>query len=235
MSKYSHVGRANAGERRSSMSYVAEKRRNSPVGMAAAVLVNGSIILAVALSPLVVEPRPEGSITVGRNIPDDPPPPEIEKPQDARDMPLIFVPKPLNKPLQLPVETASTSDEVQLTTTVSDGVGGGDDVAEIVREIVKPPVPPFTAAARDPRFARNFQPDYPVGMLQREVEGMVTLRVLIGIDGRVRQVQILNATTSDFARATERQALTAWRFKPATRGGEAVEDWQTLTVRFDIN
>ena len=72
-------------------------------------------------------------------------------------------------------------------------------------------------------------------MLQLEIEGTVTIRVLIGTDGRVRQAQVLSATELDFARATERQAMKAWRFKPATRGGELVEDWQTLTVRFDIN
>jgi periplasmic protein TonB len=48
-------------------------------------------------------------------------------------------------------------------------------------------------------------------------------------------VQILKASDSDFAKATEKQALNSWRFKPATRDGVPVEDWQTLTVRFDIN
>ena len=38
------------------MSYTSEAKRANPIGMGAAVLVNGSIILAVALSPLVVQP-----------------------------------------------------------------------------------------------------------------------------------------------------------------------------------
>jgi periplasmic protein TonB len=71
--------------------------------------------------------------------------------------------------------------------------------------------------------------------LRLEIEGSVTVRVLIGTDGRVRQVQVVRATDPEFAKATERQALRAWRFKPATRDGVPVEDWQTLTVRFDIN
>ena len=45
----------------------------------------------------------------------------------------------------------------------------------------------------------------------------------------------LDRQIAAFAKATEKQALKAWRFKPATRDGIAVEDWQTLTVRFDIN
>lgn len=216
------------------MSYVSENRRGSFTGMGAAVLVNGSIILAVALSPLVVEPRLPGPITVGENIPNEPPPPPTEDKKEAKPITLIFLPKPLFETLKPPVDPIPTTNIEQDTGPMLDGTGG-DDITETVREIIKPPTPIFKAATRDPRFARNFQPDYPVGMLQREIEGLVTIRVLIGSDGRVRQAQVLSATEPDFARATERQALKAWRFKPAMRDGVPVEDWQTLTVRFDIN
>lgn len=217
------------------MSYANEQKRANPTGMAAAILLNGSIILAVALSPLVVEPRLPRPITVGRPIPLDPPPETKQDDQKkAREMPPIFVIKPVTKALDNNLEIKKSSDE-QVTGTIIDGVGGGDDdITEIVRDVVKP-TPVFKAAERDSRFARNFQPDYPVGMLRQEIEGSVTVRVLIGTDGRVRQVQILRAADPDFANATERQALKAWRFKPATRDGKPVEDWQTLTVRFDIN
>ncbi len=216
------------------MSYVSENRRSNFTGMGAAVLVNGSIILAVALSPLIVEPRMPGPITIGRNIPDEPPPPPTSEKKEAKPITPIVVPKPIFETILPPVGPKPTTDQEQDITNVADG-NGGDDATEIVREVIKPPVPPFKAATRDPRFIRSFQPDYPVGMLQREIEGSVTIRVLIGVDGRVRQANVISATEADFARATERQALKAWRFKPAMRGDQAVEDWQTLTVRFDIN
>ena len=73
-----------------------------------------------------------------------------------------------------------------------------------------------------------------MGLLQREIEGKVTIRVLVETDGRVRQASVLSATHADFGKAAEWQALNEWRFKPATRDGKPVEDWQTLTVRFDI-
>ncbi len=216
------------------MSYVSENRRSNFTGMGAAVLVNGSIILAVALSPLIVEPRMPGPITIGRNIPDEPPPPPTSEKKEAKPITPIVVPKPIFETILPPVGPKPTTDQEQDITNVADG-NGGDDATEIVREVIKPPVPPFKAATRDPRFIRSFQPDYPVGMLQREIEGSVTIRVLIGVDGRVRQANVIRATEAEFARATERQALKAWRFKPAMRGDQAVEDWQTLTVRFDIN
>jgi periplasmic protein TonB len=218
------------------MSYVSENSRSNFTGMTAAILVNGSIIIAVALSPLVVEPRKPGPITIGHNIPSDPPPPKVEPrdSQKAKPVTPIFVPKPVIgtiKPVPAPFDI---SDEPQDISSALDGMGG-DDVTETIRDIVKLPDAPFRAAMRDPLHARHFQPEYPLIMLKREIEGTVTIRVLIGTDGRVRQAQILSASEPEFARATERQALKAWRFKPAMRGTDRVEDWQTLTVRFDIN
>lgn len=217
------------------MSYVSENRQSRFTGMTAAVLVNGSIILAVALSPLVVEPREQRPITIGANIPNDPPPPPpTDKVTVAKPQVPVFIPKPIHDTVKPPLDQVETTDVKQDIASIFDGKGG-DDMTETVREIIKPPVPPFKAATRDPRFIRSFQPDYPVSMLRLEIEGMVTIRVLIGADGRVRQTQVISATAPDFARATERQALKAWRFHPAFRGSDAVEDWQTLTVRFDIN
>jgi periplasmic protein TonB len=218
------------------MSYVNESNRGRPVGMGAAILVNGSIILAVALSPIVAEYRPGPTIITGTNIEDKPPPPP-DKPEDtqqAKKAEPIFAPD-RKIDTKIPVDTGMTTSTRETDTgTIMDGTGG-DDFTETVRELPKPPVPIFNPALRDPRFARDFQPEYPVGKLRLEIEGSVTVRVLVGTDGRVRQVQVIRATHPDFARTTEKQALKFWRFKPATRDGTPVEDWQELTVRFDIN
>jgi periplasmic protein TonB len=216
------------------MSYVSEKKRARSVGMGAAILLNGSIIIAVALSPMVAAPPKPRDPFAGRSIELTPPPkPKDEVKQEAKKLPPIFTPKPITETVT-DEQRFETTNEKQITDTVAQG-GGGDEATSVIRELPKPPLPLFKAAVRDARFARNFQPDYPVAMLRQETEGSVTVRVLVGTDGRVRQVQILSASEPDFARATEKQALKAWRFKPATRDGVPVEDWQTLTVRFDIS
>ena len=216
------------------MSYVSENQRANPATMGAAILVNGSIILAVALSPLVVQPEPPGQRIEGGAIALQPPPePEIEKPTPK--LPPIFTPKTKVETKLPPVPGPTYTETETNTRTTTDGTGGGDDDTETVRQLPNPPLRIFKSALRDTRYARDFQPDYPIGKLRLEIEGSVTVRVLVGTDGRVRQVEILNATDPDFARATEKQALKAWRFKPATRDGVPVEDWQTLTVRFDMN
>lgn len=218
------------------MSYVSENRRGNPMSMSAAILVNGSIILAVALSPLVVKPEKPGPRVIGDPITLQPPPKPVEDtPKASPETPPIFVPKPIIDTQPPPKPGPTTTHMETDNGPIMDGTGGGDDSTSIIRDLPKSPMPIFKAAFRDPRFARAFQPDYPVGMLRQEIEGSVTVRVLVGTDGRIRQVQVIRATDPDFAKATERQALKAWRFKPATRDGVPVEDWQTLTVRFDIN
>ncbi len=96
------------------------------------------------------------------------------------------------------------------------------------------PVPVFYAAKRDPRYVNAFQPDYPPGMIRDEIEGSVTVRVLIGADGRVKAVETVQSDHQAFFDATRTQALKYWRFKPATKDGAVVESWQQLNVRFQI-
>jgi hypothetical protein len=77
------------------MGYVDDKRRSSPVGLGAAIAVNGSIILAVALSPLVVEPAPPGQRLEGKAITlaPPPPPPDVDEQKTKPKISPIFIPK----------------------------------------------------------------------------------------------------------------------------------------------
>lgn len=218
------------------MSYATESKRPNPVSMALAIGVNGSIILAVALSPIVVETIDRKPFW-GEPIDIKPlPPPVDEKKPDTETQPIkddVYVPPRETDTMTDSSNDITTSDTGTETTVVADGKGGGE--IRFHDPIVEPPVAIFRAASRDPRFARDFQPDYPSGLLQKEIEGSASIRVLIGTDGRVREAQVVSASHPDFGKAAVRQALRSWRFRPATRGDVAVEDWQTLSVRFTID
>ena len=60
------------------------------------------------------------------------------------------------------------------------------------------------------------------------------IRVLIGTDGRVKQVERVSAASDAFFAAAEHQALTKWRFKPATSDGTPIEQWKTMSLRFEL-
>lgn len=97
------------------------------------------------------------------------------------------------------------------------------------------PDPVRVEAERDPRYADAFQPPYPDAMQIRGEEGRAVVRVLIGTDGRVKQLEPLSATHPAFASATARHARARWRFRPATVDGAPVESWKRITVTFTLN
>ena len=104
----------------------------------------------------------------------------------------------------------------------------------IVPEATPTPALVTLPAEIDPAHRGDLQPAYPPSELRAEREGVVTVRVLVGVDGRVRQVEQVSATSDAFFRATETQALRRWRFRPATRGSVPVEAWRVMTIRFVI-
>ena len=115
---------------------------------------------------------------------------------------------------------------------VMPGIGTG----EIVAPVYDPPKPDpvLRGADVDPRYFRDFQPSYPAEERRAGTEGVVTIRVLIGVDGRVRQVERVAAASEAFWRVTEQRALAKWRFRAATRDGIPYESWKTMTVRFRL-
>ena len=223
------------------MSYVTAKAQSKPIGMSAAVIINGSIIAAIMLSPMVVNQFPSEPRTTIVDVPHQAPPPideKIEKPAEQRPLDPIYTPPTAvdNRPHQNDIST--TTEPVTPEQPTFDGKGeetyAVDGGIKVEDEKAFTPLPIFAAAVRDPRWLKNFQPGYPSRLLAREIEGSAKVRVLIGTNGKVRQANLVSATHPEFGQATVDHALKSWRFKPATRDGVAVEDWQTLTVQFTI-
>jgi periplasmic protein TonB len=213
-----------------------QPRQSRTVSLGAAFLINGAIIAGLIYSaPNIIKHVPP--VFTGRNIPlDEPPPPEpkpIEKPrvvQKVTQQPPITAPDPLvDSKSEAEIATTTTIPDrpVEITKPVEQG-------PPVVADPPKPVVPPLVSALRDARYADDFQPVYPASELRAQRDGRVSVRVLVGTDGRVKAVEQVSATSAAFFDATRRQALAKWRFKPAMRGGVAEESWMTLSVTFEI-
>jgi len=96
------------------------------------------------------------------------------------------------------------------------------------------PAPVLVDARPDTRFMESFQPPYPAAMLRLQLEGKVTVRVTIGPDGRVQDIALISAPDPAFFEATRRQALSRWRFTPATRDGMPVASEKVMSVTFRL-
>lgn len=91
-----------------------------------------------------------------------------------------------------------------------------------------PSAPPVRTSAVIQAGASCAKPDYPNASRRLEEEGTVTLKFLIGVDGRVMQADV--EKTSGFQRLDEaaRNALSKCQFKPGTVDGKPEQSWASI-------
>jgi protein TonB len=209
-----------------------EARRISQTSLGAVIAIHAAAIGALALSKMEVPPR---IFTPLKTIPI----PETKLPPErsdvlppARQPETLTVPRPIERVEVTTAPRAEASDSPPLPITWDTGpIVKGDPL----------PAEPMDAVAPDPvrveaRLAPGIalQPPYPPSEERAGAEGSVRVRVTIGVDGRVRAVEQVSATSAAFYRATERQALRHWRFRPATLDGRPVESRLVLEVIFRL-
>lgn len=193
----------------------------SPARLGIVVALHGAAIAALMLAPAEMIPKPNWGTIEMYPVNDRPPPPPEKIPEKPQQHPQHTIDQPT---IIVPADNPGTT-----FRPFNDGRDDGG--------IVNPPVTPITnPVSVDATFVNGarIQPDYPTALARQEIEGVVTVRVLIGTDGRVKEIHQVSATEPEFFKATERQALRQWRFKPATRDGIAIESWRQLTIRFKL-
>jgi protein TonB len=185
----------------------------NPSRLAIVIALHGAAITALMLAKSEIIKPTWFPPTIVEQI-DAPEPPKPQEQQRTVDKPTVLVPSTTTKD-DIPYFPPPRTDEGTAPT----------------------PLPPIALPVKvDARFVKGveIQPDYPTSLARQEIEGYVTVRVLIGTDGRVRDVQQVFASDPEFFKATQRQAMRYWRFKPATQDGVPVESWQQMTVRFKL-
>lgn len=224
--------------------YADRNKGLNPAALGSALLVNGAIIAVLAtLGVVTVIPPGDDTIETYR-VPIETPPPPLPVEKQAPVKPMVDTPprpstidivRPvIDAPPTGPVITGPT-EPTPVPSGPTTGTSGGTGTGAGTGTIVDPPAPVLIGATVDPRYAGTFQPDYPGRELGLGEEGIVTVRVLIGVDGRVKAVERVSADSDGFFQATRRHALARWRFRPATRDGVPQEVWKQMTVRFRIN
>jgi len=202
--------------------FLEQGKRTNKTGLAIVIAGHAAVLAAIILAPSETIPRIVYLPTVVESIRDTPPPP--------KDPPPPATPREAARPTRVePIVQAGAP-----TLPV--------DLAPMP-PLPLPPIPPSIPATPEPIILpatvdaaamARFQPDYPSELVRAELEGTATVRVLIGTDGRVKAVDLVNATHPGFFDATRRQALRYWKFRPATKDGIAIESWRTMTVRFAL-
>jgi periplasmic protein TonB len=209
--------------------YLASHKRRPGIMAGVVALHIGGLAAVLLLAPTVVKIIDDGMLIADPiEAPKDPPPIPDTKPK-AKSESRIDQPVPRTPPIPRTIGETGLIKETQAL----DGAGMGGGVGEFEFKPIDPPKDPVMIA---PQFSgRNAQPPYPPGLQRLEIEGAVTVRVLVGIDGRPERIEVVRTDHDGFFTATRDWAMRNWRFKPATRDGVPYAEWRMMTVTFRMD
>jgi TonB family protein len=153
---------------------------------------------------------------------------------------------------QFEVQTSSASEEpIPPTTTTADGTAEPPQVADTALETAPPvfvpepepePVrdsPPggvYSAVppgGTEPEEIDRVVPRYPSAARRAGTEGRVVVRGIVRRDGTIDNVEVIRDLPYGLGDAA-RQAVSRWRFRPATYRGEPIDVYYTVTVNFRL-
>lgn len=81
---------------------------------------------------------------------------------------------------------------------------------------------------------RLVKPSYPPSLLEKNVEGKVTLQALVDTVGNVIEVQLINSTGETLFEKAAEEAVWLCRFRPYRAAGEASEVYAVFRFSFRI-
>src|SRR5262245_21939891 len=110
---------------------------------------------------------------------------------------------------------------------------GASDEDLAMRSVTRiPGVPVFQS--EELVIERMVKPDYPPSLLERNVEGKVTLQALVDTVGNVVEVQLVTSTGEELFEKAAEEAVWLCRFRPFRTGGEVSEVYAVFRFSFKI-
>jgi TonB family protein len=84
------------------------------------------------------------------------------------------------------------------------------------------------------KMTHQERPVYPAGAKARRVDGTVLMRAVIGRDGGILNLEVLNTDVDAELATAAREAVSKWRYEPTLLNGEPVEVITEIEVRFTL-
>lgn len=185
------------------------------------------VVIPVSVIPaLPMPPRPEG---IKATAPDKSAP----RPQSALAAPSPTVPA-LAAPAPLAIAEAPN---VAAAPNAPTGVAVAQSAAAPAPApaLATPPAAPkveLPSSTAD--YLHNPKPKYPRLSQSRNEQGTVILSVLVGVDGRVREVAVKSSSGFELLDRTAREAVLGWTFVPGKRNGGPVEMLVDVPIPFRL-
>lgn len=105
---------------------------------------------------------------------------------------------------------------------------------ETTTTVVAPPpvAPPQPSVVTKPVPTKQIRPRYPESARALNVTGRVVVRVVVGVDGKVKGATVLSSFGNPACEEAALAAARQWEFNPATKDGEPFE--QNVSIPFDF-
>ena len=216
-------------------------KQNGPRMMRNGLIISCAIhiaLIGIYLGSTMIKPKDEAEYT-GRVIrmetlppppplSDAPPPPVV--PQDIQVAPpTIGIPTPVADDLA-PEQTIMTQQEIAASIAPVGLGGSGRDSLVIAASDDLPNQGEFVYYEDEPVPVTTVQPVYPEFAREAQIQGKVVLHVLVGKDGRVKNVKVSKGVTGLNESAMD--AVKKWVFKPALSNNKPVAVWVEVPVDF---
>ncbi|MFO0601056.1 MAG: TonB family protein [Myxococcaceae bacterium] len=163
-----------------------------------------------------------------------PPPPKEEAPPPPNDTPPPETPQkpvPIVVGISMSSTTAAGGFAVQVGNTTYGKASDKITDPSQVKAYSAPKYVPPGGADTDPTVLSEVKVPYPEEAKKNEIEGSVRLRVTVDETGKVVNVSIISGPGYGLNEAA-RDAVLRFKFRPATKGGEAVGTTFPYTYTF---
>ena len=104
----------------------------------------------------------------------------------------------------------------------------------VVQPVIKPSIPAPLPPVLPPKVIYKVMPVYPLSALEKGLEGTIILSVYIGGSGRLEKIENKVSSGSGELDASAVNAVSQWRFDPASRGSQVIDCWFEIPVTFKL-
>jgi protein TonB len=164
--------------------------------------------------------------------------PPLVKPPPPLPKPFPSIKPPVAAPIPSPAPPVAPA---PLPLAIADATPSANAPAGVTHAPVAPapaaPSPPAPAVkvelpSSNADYLHNPKPLYPKLSERRNEQGTVILQVLVGVDGRAREVSVKSSSGYDRLDQAAREAVLGWTFVPGKRNGGVVEMAVDVPIRF---
>jgi len=214
---------------------------NLPFSALVAIIVTGLLFIAIPLltkiSTMQKKRERVHHVMISQRKP--PPPPEPEKEKRLEEQKKQEAPKKAQQRQRMPQPKLNVP-----TSGLTAGMGGTIAIGGLLNQDFEVSDSLFVTAFKlnevdqPPRPIRVVPPRYPFEAQQKGIEGKITLRFVVDVNGQAQEPEVVKVDPPEIGDIFNESALEVvkrYKFRPAMKSGKAVDCIVNLPIKFTVS